>query len=434
MIVSKFGGSSLADSAQIRKVKAIVERDERRSVIVVSAPGKRNDEDIKITDMLYTCQREAASGADFSDHFKAIRERYLGIVSDLELPSDHIIRELSAIEKAIEEGETPDYAASRGEYLCAQIMADLLGWEFLDMEGSIIITDEGNIDPSTYARVAARLEEGRRYVVPGFYGSSTDGKLKTFTRGGSDITGAILSRAAKAEWYENWTDVSGILMADPRLVENPKPIAELTYEEIRELASVGAAVFHEEAIAPVRDAAIPIHIKNTNRPDDHGTFITTNRKDSQQPIIGVSGKTGYTRLFVRKMFLNKDPDYIIKINTILKIHGVIPEFSSIGFDSISYFFNLDNLQLKETMLTRILSELSPDEISSDARIAMIGVVGEGLYDTRGIFAKISAAVSQAGISARYVNYGGSLITCVIGVDENDYRKALKAIYAAISTD
>jgi len=435
MIVSKFGGSSLADSAQIKKVTDIIASDGRRKIVVVSAPGKRNNDVIKITDMLYTCHSEAAAGKSIDVSFGSIRDRYLTIAKELGLNLEHIGNELDLIEANIRHGSssTADYAASRGEYLCAILLADYMGWNFIDTEGLIIIADDGSVDPAAYELLGEKLAASEKgCVVPGFYGSTKDGAIKTFTRGGSDITGAIASRASGAELYENWTDVSGILMADPRIVADPKPIRELTYEEVRELASIGAAVFHEEAIAPVRESGIPIQIKNTNKPQDEGTRILSHRDDSLQPMIGVSGKKGYTRLYVKKLFLQKDPNFIIKINTILRVYGINPEFSSIGFDSISLFFKAGENFRQEEILTRILTELKPDEMSSDTRIAMIGVVGEGLYDTKGIFARVSTAISESGISARYLNYGGSLITCIIGVDDVDYLKALEAIYSAIS--
>jgi aspartate kinase len=432
MIVSKFGGSSLADSAQIRKVVEIVTSDERRKVVVVSAPGKRSREDIKITDMLYTCHAEAKAGRSFSGPFSVIRERFLTIVEELGLSPAHIRRELDHIEEQIASGRTPDYAASRGEYLCAVILADYLGWRFVDAEKRIIIQDDGTVDSSSFSLLRDAVTENACCVIPGFYGSAPNGHVRTFTRGGSDITGAIAANAMKAELYENWTDVSGILMADPRIVENPKTISELTYEEARELSSIGAAVFHEEAIAPVRETGIPINIRNTNRPQDPGTMILSHRDSSTQALIGVSGKVGYTRLYVKKLFLHKDPNFFIKMNTILRVYGINPEFSSIGFDSISLFFQNGSGMPQEEILTRLLTELEPDEMSSDARIAMIGLVGEGLYDKRGIFAKVSSAIADAGIPARYLNYGGSLITCIIGVDDSDYLNALQAIYSAIA--
>lgn len=432
MKVSKFGGSSLASSEQMRKVEQIVKSDDERQFIVVSAPGKRSSDDIKITDMLYTCSSEAKAGKSIKEPFGIIRNRYLDIVKELGISSAHIERELDEIERNIVSGRTPDYAASRGEYLCAVILSDYLGLEFVDAEGLIIIRNDNSVDPKSYKLLADTLAGKGKCIIPGFYGSAVDGKVKTFTRGGSDITGAIVSKAVNAELYENWTDVSGILMADPRVVNNPNTIIEITYEETRELASIGAAVFHEEAIAPVRDALIPINIRNTNRPEDAGTRIVSVRDDSVQPIVGVSGKKGYTRLFLKKLFLNKDPEFLPKLNNLLESFGIVPEFSSYGFDSLSLFFKADSALKRETLMTKILTELEPDEISSDVKLAMIGLVGEGLYDMKGVIAKVSSAVADSDIAARYLNYGGSLITCIIGVDEVEYQKALQSIYTAIA--
>lgn len=435
MIVCKFGGSSVADAAQIRKVEEILASRPERTHVVVSAPGKRDSSDIKITDMLYTCQRAAAQGESIESSFGQIRTRYLDIAKELDIRIAPFAEELDRIEANITAGATSDYAASRGEYLCAKMIAEYLGWEFVETEGFIRIQDDGSIAPATYEHLAGRMpiSEGIKYIIPGFYGSSMTGEVKTFSRGGSDITGAIIAQAVGAELYENWTDVSGILMADPRVIDGPLPIAEITYDEIRELASVGASVFHEEAIAPVRDAEIPINVKNTNRPEDPGTMILSHRDDTRQPIVGVSGKLGYCRLFVKKLFLNKRPEFSVMMNTILKVHGISPEFSSIGFDSISYFFKREMMVHREELLTRILTDLEPDEISCDARIAMIGVIGEGLYESKGIIARVTSAVSEAGVPVRYLNYGGSLITCILGVDEEDYKVSLNAMYTAIAS-
>ncbi|MCF7934105.1 MAG: aspartate kinase [Spirochaetia bacterium] len=433
MVVCKFGGSSVADSAQIRKVSRILTDDDSRTVAVVSAPGKRTDDDIKITDMLYTCQKEAAAGIDFSERYSRIRERYLTIAADLQLETEALALEIDEIEQRILHGSGPDYAASRGEYLSAKVIAQFMGWEFLDTEHLIILNSDGTVADRSYALLADALATKEQCILPGFYGTGPNGEVKTFSRGGSDITGAIAARSMGASLYENWTDVSGLRMADPRVIKDPEVVHELTYQEIRELASIGASVFHEEAIAPVRSAEIPICIKNTNDPDDIGTLIVPDRIDREQPVVGISGKTGYYRLYVKKHLLGKETDYILKLSTLLKVHGIIPEFSSIGFDSLSYYFKRDLLCCKQQLLERIKTEMNPEELEMEEQVAMIGVVGKGLYDAKGVLSTLSSSLSDAAIPIRYINYGGSLITCIIGVDDSSYVQALQVMYDAITS-
>lgn len=431
MIVSKFGGSSVADANQIRKVAGILNSSEERTIAVVSAPGKRFSSDIKITDMLYTCQAEASEGISITDRFDAIRTRYLEIAQDLGLQIPELAEELDTIEKRISDGAGPDYAASRGEYLSAMVIAAFMGWEFLDTERYIILNDDGTVAEDTYAQLNAVLHEGTSYILPGFYGANSVGEIKTFSRGGSDITGAIAARSIGAALYENWTDVSGIRMADPRIVDDPAVVHELTYQEIRELASVGAGVFHEEAIAPVRSVKIPICVKNTNAPDESGTMIVSERDDQSSPIVGISGKTGYKCLYLKKLMLNKDPDYKLKVRMILKVYGLTPEFSSIGFDSLSFYFTNHELCDMAELTDRIKRDLGPDEITVDRHVAMIGVVGNGLYDAEGVLSRLSGSLSDAHIPIRYLNYGGSQITCIIGVDDHEYEHALKVMYSSL---
>ncbi|MCK5200831.1 MAG: aspartate kinase, partial [Spirochaetales bacterium] len=302
MIVCKFGGSSVAEASQILKVKNIIESDPDRRLIIVSAPGKRNNSDEKITDLLYRCHDEVHSSGK-AESFKIIRERYSEICKSLKINDINDI--LDEVESGIESGKGPDYAASRGEYLAARMLADFLGAEFIDTADVIGLTEDGRVDESSYRKLNARINDKGRYIIPGFYGSDSDGKIKTFSRGGSDITGAIAARSVNADVYENWTDVSGLLMADPRMVDGPALVKELTYKEIRELASIGANVFHEEAVTPVKDHDIPINIRNTNDPEAPGTMIVTRRDASEFPIVGISGKTDYRTIFVEKLMLNR---------------------------------------------------------------------------------------------------------------------------------
>lgn len=425
MIVSKFGGSSVANASQIRKVKHIIESNSERQVIVVSAPGKRNDDDEKITDLLYRCADEVSKGMEALS-FKIIRERYTEICNNLGM--DNITGILDEVKSGIESGKGPDYAASRGEYLAARILADYFEAEFIDTAEVIKLTDDGRVEDSSYKTLNEMIKDGDRYIIPGFYGSNSKGEIKTFSRGGSDITGAIAARATNAEIYENWTDVSGLLMSDPRLIDNPGVVQELTYKEIRELASIGANVFHEEAITPVKDYNIPINIRNTNDPEANGTMIVTNRDTSDNPIIGISGKTGYRNIYVEKLMLNRYPGFREKFLSILNLNNIFPEFESTGFDSISFLAPENQFKNVSIVIADIKEQLSPDLVELRPSISLIGVVGSGLPDQIGVAADVFTALKGKNINVRFINYGGSDISLIIGVDTDLYLDALKAIH------
>jgi len=425
MIVSKFGGSSVSEASQIQKVKNIIESNSDRQLIVVSAPGKRNSSDEKITDLLYRCNDEVESGLG-AKSFKIIRERFNDICNDLGL--DTITEILDEVESEIESGRGPDYAASRGEYLSARILAVFFNAEFIDTADVIKLTNDGRVDDSSYEALNKRVQEGSRYILPGFYGSNSKGEIKTFSRGGSDITGAIAARAVKAEVYENWTDVSGLLMSDPRLVDNPGVVKELTYKEIRELASIGANVFHEEAITPVKDYNIPINIRNTNIPDADGTMIVTSRDTSLSPIVGISGKKGYRNIFIEKMMLNRYPGFREKFLLILNNNKIFPEFESTGFDSISFLAPENQFTLVDSVIKEIQEKLRPELVELRPSLALIGVVGSGLPEQIGVAADVFTALKDKNINVQFINYGGSDITLIVGVDSKSYLEALKAVH------
>ena len=427
MIVCKFGGSSVAEASQILKVKSIVESDPDRRLIVVSAPGKRNNNDEKITDLLYRCHDEVHSSGK-AESFRIIRERYSEICKSLEINDINDI--LDEVESGIESGKGPDYAASRGEYLAARMLADFLGAEFIDTADVISLTEDGRVDESSYRKLNARIKDKGRYIIPGFYGSDPDGKIKTFSRGGSDITGAIAARSVNADVYENWTDVSGLLMADPRLVRNPGVVKELTYKEIRELASIGANVFHEEAVTPVKNHDVPINIKNTNDPEAPGTMIVTSRDTSDTPIVGISGKTDYRTIFVEKLMLNRYHGFRKNFLKILKANGIIPEFESIGFDSISFLAPEKQFDEIDTALRKIKWELGPEVLEVRHSLSLIGVVGSGIPEQVGVAAAVFTALSLNNINVRFISYGGSEVTLVVGVDSENYLDALKSIHKA----
>ncbi|MCK5674974.1 MAG: aspartate kinase [Spirochaetales bacterium] len=425
MIVSKFGGSSVSEASQIRKVKKIIESNSERRLIVVSAPGKRNSSDEKITDLLYRCNEEVENGTE-AKSFKIIRERYIGICRDLEI--DDISAILDEVEAGIESGKGPDYAASRGEYLSARILSVFFDAEFIDTAGVIKLSNDGRVDESSYQALNALIKGNRKYIIPGFYGSNLNGDIKTFSRGGSDITGAIAARAVGADVYENWTDVSGLLLSDPRRVDNPGVVEELTYKEIRELASIGANVFHEEAITPVKDYNIPINIRNTNKPEDNGTMIVTDRDSTKSPIVGISGKTGYRNIFVEKLMLNRYPGFREKFLAILNKNNIFPEFESTGFDSISFLAPENQFTKVDSVMNEIKEKLNPELIELRPSLALIGVVGSGLPEQIGVAADVFTTLKNKKINVRFINYGGSDITLLLGVDTDYYLDALRAIH------
>ncbi len=428
MIVCKFGGSSVADASQIFKVREILMSDSRRRLIVVSAPGKRNNSDEKITDILYRCHDEVAEG-NKAGSFKIIRARYTEICNTLGIDSISTI--LDEVESGIEEGRGPDYAASRGEYLAAKMLSGFFGAEFIDAAEVIRLTSDGRIEESSYTGLKDRIKGDGLYILPGFYGSDPDGNIKTFSRGGSDITGAIAARAVNAEVYENWTDVSGLLMADPRIVRNPVAVPELTYKEIRELASIGANVFHEEAVTPVKDHNIPINIRNTNDPDAPGTFIVADRDYKKKAVVGVSGKTSYTNIFIEKLMLNRYPGFRERFLELLGKAGIVPEFESRGFDSISFLVSDKQINSPDTLLREIADQLKPDLLEIRESFAVIGIVGSGVIDKTGIAAAAFSALSKENINIRFISFGGSELTLLLGIDAAFYRDALTAIYKSV---
>ena len=425
MIVCKFGGSSVAEASQILKVKEIINSNPHRRLIVVSAPGKRNSNDEKITDLLYSCHDEVLRNGK-TESFKIIRKRYTEICKSLGIDDIDVI--LDEVESGIESGKGPDYAASRGEFLAARMLANFFGAEFIDAADIISLTEDGRVDESSYNKLNTRIKDKGRYIIPGFYGSDPDGKIKTFSRGGSDITGAIVARSVNADVYENWTDVSGLLMADPRLIDSPGVVKKLTYKEIRELAFIGANVFHEEAVTPVKDHDIPINIKNTNDPEAPGTMIVTSRDTSDTPIVGISGKTGYRTIFVEKLMLTRYHGFRENFLKILEANGIIPEFESIGFDSISFLAPEKQFDEIDTALRKIKEVLAPEVLEVRHSLSLIGVVGSGIPEQVGVAAAVFTALSSNNINVRFISYGGSDVTLVVGVDSENYLDALKSIH------
>jgi aspartate kinase len=429
-IVCKFGGSSVADAAQIRKIEKIIRSDPRRRFIVVSAPGKRDKQDHKITDLLYLCHELADQDMDIEEPFHLVRERYLGIARELRVEID-MEGLLGEVESRIRGRASRDYVASRGEYLSAQVVAAYLRAGFVDTAETIRIQEDGRVEEATYGPLGCALAGSGMYVVPGFYGSTADGQVKTFSRGGSDITGAIVARAVGAEAYENWTDVSGFLMTDPRIVDNPRPMRLVTYREIRELAYMGANVFHEEAIFPVYKARIPINIRNTNAPDDPGTTIVDKRDTRHGVVVGIAGRSGFSNISIEKLLMNKEIGFGRRLFGILESHRISFEHAPSGIDTMSVIISDDQLKGKvHTLLEDLKGQLNPDRVEITGSFALIATVGEGMAYHPGIAAKLFTALAEDGINVRVIDQGSSEINIIVGVEAKDYENAVRAIYRA----
>ena len=431
--VAKFGGTSLADADQLRKVRSIVRADPERRYVVPSAPGKRTSADRKITDLLYLCHTHVNQNVPFEEVYGIISERYLEIVRDLNLKID-LRPHLDEIKKKVSEGATADYTASRGEFLNGLVVAELLGYEFVDPCDIIFFDDRGRLDAAkTQEATSRRLKNVERAVIPGFYGSSRDGKVKTFSRGGSDITGAIIARGVGADIYENWTDVSGLLMADPNIVKNPKPIDTVTYRELRELAYMGANVLHDEAVFPVREAGIPVRIKNTYRPDDPGTLILQDADPITHTgtITGIAGKKGFTVIVIEKALMNKELGYGRRILSVLEVNGISFEHMPSGIDTISLVISDQQLDKKlDKVIQEIKAECAPDSVEVFPNMALVATVGRGMAHTPGIAAKLFTALGNEKTNVRMIDQGSSEINIIVGVENEDLERAVRAIYSA----
>lgn len=428
--VVKFGGSSLADAKQFKKVADIVLADKTRRFVVASAPGKRFASDTKITDMLYNCYDKASKGMDIDADFKAIEERYNDIIRDLKLDMS-LEEEFKHIKYSFSHRAGRDYAASRGEYLNSMLLAKYLGFPFLDMVGLICFNESGEFDlDMTISKLTPKLMELENAVIPGFYGSMPNDTIKTFSRGGSDITGSIIASAADAQIYENWTDVSGFLICDPRIVKDPKPITTITYRELRELSYMGATVLHEDSIFPVRTKGIPINIKNTNHPEDPGTMIVSQSVDrSDFTITGIAGKKGFSVINIERDMMNSTVGFGRNVLRSLEKNNICFEHMPSGIDTLSVIVSTEAIRGKErAVLDEIISRVQPDHIEIEDDLALIAVVGRGMRRARGTAAKIFTALAQAKINIKMIDQGSSELNIIIGVSEEDFEEATRAIY------
>ena len=436
--VCKFGGTSMANADALRQVKSIIEADPTRKYVVVSAPGKRNKADTKITDALYACYDEIVSTGKCDKGFAFIYDRFTGIVKDLNLTMD-IETVLNETKARMEEEKSADFCASRGEYLSAMVMAEFLGAKFVDAEDMIRFDSTGRLNEEyTDDKVKTKLNGVEFAVIPGFYGKDSFGKVKTFSRGGSDITGSIIARGVKADLYENWTDVSGFLMCDPRIVPEAKVINQLTYKELRELSYMGASVLHSEAIFPVQKGKISINIKNTFKPEDAGTMIVPSEQhvdgSNSSIITGIAGKKDFTVIFIEKSLMNAEVGFIRKVLSVVEHYGVCVEHLPSGVDTLSVI--IESSHLKNGVLTDLVSEIrenvNPDYVHVIENVSLIATVGHGMARRSGTAAKIFTALAEEGINIKMIDQGSSELNIIIAVNNEDYEKCIKTIYKAFN--
>ena len=428
--VVKFGGSSLANAEQFQKVGDIIRSEESRRYVVPSAPGKRFSADTKVTDLLYACYDKAEEGVDFSDVLAEIKERFYEIIKGLNLDLS-LEEEFKQIEADFKAQAGKEYAASRGEFLNGKVMAAYLGYEFIDSATVIRFDKSGNFDADKTDRLLTkRLQKCERAVIPGFYGGMEDGTVKTFSRGGSDVTGSLVAKAIHADVYENWTDVSGFLVTDPRIVEDPAVIETITYRELRELSYMGATVLHEDAIFPVRKEGIPINIRNTNRPEDKGTFIveSTCRKP-KYVITGIAGKKGFCSINIEKSMMNSEIGFGRKVLQVFEDQGISFEHVPSGIDTMTVYVHQDEFEEKEQqVIAGIHRAVQPDFVEMESDLALIAVVGRGMKSQRGTAGRVFAALAHARVNVKMIDQGSSELNIIIGVENRDFEAAVKAIY------
>ena len=428
--VVKFGGSSLASAGQFKKVGDIIHADCARRYVVPSAPGKRFPADTKVTDMLYDCYRAAVTGKDFSQKLKNIKDRYQEIIDGLSLTLS-LDSEFDKIEEQFRAGAGEDYAASRGEYLNGIVMAAYLGCTYIDAAEVIFFDENGNfLAEKTDQVLSERLEKEERAVIPGFYGSKPDGSVKTFSRGGSDITGSIVAKAVHADVYENWTDVSGFLVTDPRIVENPEVISTITYRELRELSYMGATVLHEDCIFPLRKEGIPIHVLNTNAPQDPGTLIVESTCSKPRfTITGIAGKKGFAAITIEKSMMNSEVGFGRKVLQVFEENDISFEHVPSGIDTMTVFVHQQEFEEKEQrVIAGLHRAVQPDSIDLESDLALVAIVGRGMRRTRGTAGRIFSALAHAHVNVKMIDQGSSELNIIVGVENRDFETAIRAIY------
>ena len=431
--VAKFGGSSVADALQIEKIKNIIVDDGDINYVVVSAPGKRFKEDSKVTDLLYLCKSQVDHKVPFEQVFQVICDRFNAVKANLDVDVD-LQTAFNEIEKALRDGTTADYVASRGEYLNARLIAAYMGYDFVDSTEFVKFNEKGKfLEEETNAAIKAELAKHEKAVIPGFYGAKPDGSIKTFPRGGSDITGALVAKAVEADVYENWTDVSGFLVADPRIVDNPRPISRVSYKELRELSYMGASVLHEDAIYPARAANIPINIRNTNRPQDPGTIIAQEPGELSegQVISGIAGRKDFTVINMYKNQMSEAKGFIRRAAAIMEDYGIPIEHMPSGVDTLSMVIASEDIGDRlDEILEDIKVNLKPDTIDCQEDVALIATVGHGMASRAGTAAALFTSLAEENINIRMIDQGSSELNIIVGVANADFEKAVRAIYSA----
>ena len=428
--VVKFGGSSLASAEQFEKVGAIIRAEKSRRYVVPSAPGKRFSGDTKVTDMLYGCYAVAEKGNDFTDLLDAIKARYNEIIKGLKLDLS-LDKEFEVIKDKFTNKAGSDYAASRGEYLNGIIMAEYLGYEFIDAAEVVFFDEEGRFDDvKTNEVLSAKLEKIEKAVIPGFYGVMPDGSIKTFSRGGSDLTGSIVAKAAQVDMYENWTDVSGFMITDPRIINNPKTIEAITYKELRELSYMGATVLHEDAIFPIRKEGIPINIRNTNAPEDKGTLIVeATCRHPKYTITGIAGKQGFASITIEKAMMNSEVGFCRKVLQVFEDNGISIEHMPSGIDTMTVFVHQSEFEEKEQeVIAGIHQAVQPDSIELESDLSLIAIVGRGMRAKRGTSGRVFSALAHAHVNVKMIDQGSSELNIVVGVRNHDFENAIRALY------
>ncbi len=428
--VIKFGGTSLASAEQFRKVSEIVRADKSRRYVVASAPGKRFSDDIKVTDLLLSCYRKAREGESFDEEFFKIRGRFEEICKELAIPFT-FGNDFDAFYGKIRSGASEAYIASRGEHFNAKILAAYLNFPFVETADGIIFDEKGRLlEEETNERLGQILKQHTRAVIPGFYGATAYGDIRIFSRGGSDITGSLAARAVKADLYENWTDVSGLLMADPRIVKDPKAIDVVTYRELRELSYMGANVLHEDAIFPVRREGIPINIRNTNAPEDAGTMIVEQAEKSKSVVTGIAGKKGFGAIYIEKGMMNRELGFGRRVLGVLEDRGISFEHLPSGIDTLTVVLNRNDMVDRENELIAAMQKaVEPDRIHLVENLCLIAVVGRGMISSPGTAARLFSALAKKGINIRMIDQGSSELNIIVALNEKDYESALQAIYS-----
>ena len=432
--VLKFGGSSVADAIQLAKTKEIIKADPARRYVVVSAPGKRFESDNKVTDLLYLCKTHMEQNLPYEQVFQVIADRFLAMEMNLHIDVD-LQSCFDEILDEMKKGCSAEYIASRGEYLSAKLTAEYMGYDFVDTAGLILFDKKGRLlMDETEKALAEKLSRHETAVIPGFYGTRADtGEVVTFSRGGSDITGALVARALNADVYENWTDVSGFLMADPRIVKNPKPIERISYKELRELSYMGASVLHEDAIYPCRAADIPINIRNTNRPEDPGTVITAREEITDKVVTGIAGSKDFSVIALYKNMLRKEKGFFRRIYAIMEDMDLTVEHMPTGIDTVSVVLSDSQIDGRlDEIVDEFKAQLKPDTIETFEDIALIATVGCGMSRRSGVSAKLFTALADAGVNIRMIDQGSSEMNIIVGVENKDFNAAIRAIYEAFA--